>query len=143
MTTLRTFSSTAVLLLAALLTACATPDTRIERDPATYARLSPEDQAKVKAGNVGVGFDEASVKLALGEPDRVIERESTDGNGKVWVYYAPVPGFATPFGCSGFYPYSRWYNAAYVCSPGYTEYIENARVTFKDGKVVAVERSKP
>lgn len=135
--------SITALLLAITVAGCASPGARIERDPATYSRLSPEDQAKVRAGTVAVGFDEPTVKLALGEPDRVIERETTEGNGTVWVYYAPAPGFAAPFGCSGFYPYSRWYNAAYVCPPGFSEYVESARVTFKDGKAVAVERSKP
>lgn len=128
-------------LAALLLAGCATtPQSRIERDPASFSALTPEQQQKVRDGNVGVGFDEAAVRLALGPPDRVIERESADGNTQTWVYYAIVPNAYGPGYCAPGFPY---YGPAYYCqAPVASQYEERTRVLFKDGKVVSVERAR-
>jgi hypothetical protein len=130
------------LAILALLSACAsTPTSRIEKDPETFAKLTVEQQEKVKNGNVSVGFDEAAVKLAMGEPSRVIERETAEGISQVWVYYAAIPNGYGPYGCNGFTPYSRYYYTPF-CGAGTTDYIELARITFQGGKVLTVERSR-
>lgn len=131
----------AALVFVTLLSACATtPQSRIEKNPAAFSALSPEQQQRVKDGGVGVGFDEAAVRLAFGEPDRVIERESADGMTQVWIYYTVVPGFNNPY-CGVGFPY---YTAAYYCRPviSPTQYEERTRVNLKDGKVVSVERAR-
>ena len=75
-----------LIVLAAALVACAaTPTQRIERDPGAFAALPAEQQAQVRQGSIAVGFDAAAVRLALGPPDRVVERESGDGASEVWV----------------------------------------------------------
>jgi len=132
------FLITAAALTA--LSACATtPQARIDRDPDRFAALPPEQQARIREGSVGVGFDETAVRLALGEPDRVIERESEDGLTTAWLYYAAVPGFYNGAYCAPGFPY---YGYAYYCRPTpQTQYEERSRVIFKDGKVIAVERA--
>jgi len=127
-------------LMAALLAACATtPKSRIERDPASFAALTPEQQQQVQKGDVGIGFDEAAVRLAIGEPDRIVERESSEGRTQVWVYYAILPGFSSPY-CGAAFPY---YGYSYYCRPvTTTQYEERTRLSFKDGKVVSVERAR-
>lgn len=143
------FITVPILVVAALLlTACTiTPTQRIQRDPATFAALSPEQQERVKTGNVGVGFDPATVRMTLGEPDRVIERESAEGLTQVWVYYGIVAGYYNPYCSSAFPYYGRGYGYGYgsatdcrLSSP--LQYEELERVNFKDGKVVSVERAK-
>lgn len=136
------------VFVALLLAACSiTPAQRIQRDPASFAALSPEQQERVKTGSVGVGFDAATVRLALGEPDRVIERETAEGLTQVWVYYAIVAGYYSPYCHSAFPYYGRGYgygygNATDCRLSGPLQYEERERVNFKDGKVVSVERAK-
>lgn len=132
-----------LVLPALVLTACAaTPQSRIERDPASFAALPPEQQARVQQGGVGVGFDAAAVRLAMGEPDRIIERESAEGASQVWVYYTVLPGFNQPY-CGNGFPYYGFYGFNRYCGPvTATQYEERARVSFKDGKVVSVDRAR-
>lgn len=127
---------------ALLLTACATPQSRIERDPAAFAALTTAQQERVKKGEVAVGFDEAAVRLALGEPDRIIERETSEGISQAWVYYAIAADSYNAGYCAPGFPY---YSYRYYCPPIIvtpTQYQERMRLVFKDGKVSSVERAK-
>ena len=138
---MRTPSISALALAALLLAGCAlTPAQRIERDPTSFAALPAEQQQRAKEGSVGVGFDPAAVRIAYGEPDRIVERESAEGVSQVWVYYAVVPGFAGSPYCG---PGIGYYGYNYYCRPAApTQYEERSRIVFKDGKVVSVESSK-
>ena len=129
------------LLSAMLLAGCAATQTqRIARSPEVFAALSPEQQQKVKDGQVAVGFDEAAVRLAVGEPDRIVERETAEGLTQVWVYFGIVPGFYNSAYCAPGVPY---YGYASYCRPiSAPQYEERSRISFKDGKVVSVEREK-
>lgn len=130
-----------LLVTAALLQACvSTPQTRIEKNPAAYSALPPEQQQRVKEGSVGVGFDAAAVRLAIGEPDRIIERENAEGLTQLWVYYTIVPGYNDSGFCAPGFPYYGY--APYCRAPQPTRYEERSRVTFKDGRVVSVERAQ-
>lgn len=136
-------SSFALALSLLLLTGCATtPQSRIEKNPTAFAALSPEQQQKVQAGSVSVGFDTAAVELALGKPDRILERETAEGATLTWVYYTVRSDSYSPGFCGSSFPY---YGYAYYCRPVFvtpTQYEEHTRVVFKDGKVVSVERAK-
>lgn len=138
---MRPHLSAAFALAALLLGGCATtPQSRIEKNPSAFAALTPEQQERVKTGGVGVGFDEAAVRFALGEPDRVIERETAEGMTQSWVYYSLVSGFDNSGYCAPRFPY---YGAAFYCEPSRpNQYEERTRVVFKDGKVVSVDRAK-
>lgn len=129
-------------LAAMLLAACAsTPQSRIEKDPAAFSALPPEQQERVKQGGVGVGFDEAAVRLAIGEPDRIVERESAEGLTQVWSYFAVLPGYHDSGYCApGFFPHYGY--APYCRPPQPTQYEERSRIVFQGGKVVSVERAK-
>jgi hypothetical protein len=99
----------AVAVGALLLAGCSTPQTRIEKNPSTYARLTPEQQQLVKQGQIGIGFDADMVKLALGEPDHVNQLVNQEGTNEIWTYVT-VEGFDDPFLYGGYYPYARGYN---------------------------------
>ena len=124
----------------ALLCACSTPQSRIDGNPDTFSKLTPEQQALVKQGKVGIGFDEAAVKLALGNPDRISERTDTTGKSTVWRYveYESDSGVAL---YRGFYHYAY----APIYYPFYTDYSarrerDTLRVVFSDGKVTTIEQ---
>ncbi len=128
-------------LLATVLAGCAmTPASRIERNPEGFAALSPEQQQKVREGHVGIGFEPAAVRLAIGEPDRVIQRETVDGNTQIWVYYRLLH---SPYGAGYCAPGFPYYQNRYHCQPVLsTQYEESARVLFREGRVVSVERDQ-
>lgn len=68
------------------LAGCSTPASRIQGNPAAFARLNPQQQALVKAGQVAIGMDMDAVKLALGDPDRVTLRTDARGQVQIWHY---------------------------------------------------------
>lgn len=71
---------------ALFLGACSTPASRIQADPATFNRLTPQQQALVKVGQVSIGMDMSTVKLALGDPDRTTMRTDSSGQSQIWHY---------------------------------------------------------
>jgi hypothetical protein len=138
----------AVILLAAglaVLAGCSTPESRINDNPAAFARLTPEQQQLIKEGKVAIGFDQTTVKLALGDPDRIRERTDANGTSEIWsyvtyegddgmllyrgYYHRYYYGFGDPF-----YPY-------YLAYPTRREH-EHFRVVFREGRVVLIENEK-
>jgi outer membrane protein assembly factor BamE (lipoprotein component of BamABCDE complex) len=71
---------------AALLAGCSTPESRISDSPQVFARLNPDQQALVKAGQVAPGFEMDAVRLALGDPDRTLVVTDAGGQHEVWRY---------------------------------------------------------
>lgn len=122
------------------LAACATPQSRIDQDPAGFAKLPTEQQELIKQGKVAIGFDESAVKLALGEPARITERTDAHGKSVIWRYVQYEND-------SGATLYTGFYHAYYA--PIYPLFIESSttrherdrlRVVFTDGKVSAIEQ---
>lgn len=88
---LSTLRGLAGLGLAALVLAgCATPSSRIQDNPDLFNALAPEVQAKVQAGQIGIGFPQEAVFLALGKPDREYTRTTADGQVVVWSYIRTI-----------------------------------------------------
>ena len=132
------------LLIAAVgtfwMTGCSTHATRIHANPEIYARLAPEQQALVRAGQVALGFDFDAVKLALGDPDRVTTRTDADGQTVVWHYLTYEAGGRALY--TGYYHTARgwWGGARY---PYYMDFPDRRvrdrfSVQFKSGKVAAI-----
>jgi hypothetical protein len=84
--TTRNLRLASVVVCAALLGGCATPEARIKGRPDVFARLSPDQQALVKSGKVAPGLDMDAVRLALGEPDRVVVVTNAARQFEVWHY---------------------------------------------------------
>lgn len=130
-----------VALVGALfLAACATPESRIRANPEVFARLTPDQQAMVRAGHIGLGFDFEAVTLALGDPDRTTVRTDADGETVVWHYQSYDADGHVLF--RGYYHAGRgwWGGAAY---PYYLDYPnqhvrDRFRVQFHAGRVVAI-----
>jgi hypothetical protein len=130
-----------IAVLSALwLVGCSTPATRIKADPETYARLTAEQQALVRAGQIGLGFDFDAVKLALGDPNRVSTRTDADGETVTWHYLTYEANGRMLF--TGYYHVGRgwWGGAAY---PYYLDFPDRQvrdrfSVQFKGGRVAAI-----
>jgi hypothetical protein len=128
------------VLASGLLAACAiTPQGRIDQEPEVFAGLSPEQQALIRAGDVAIGFDEAAAKLALGPPDRVMERTTAEGSSTIWSYYVSGPGPGYAMACHDGFPFA--YRQVY-CLTTPRVYEEHMRLVFQGGKLVTVERQR-
>lgn len=92
---LRAFLIAAVGILAL---SCASVDSRIAKSQDVFDGYPPEVQAKIRAGEIGVGFSEEQVRMALGEPSRRTQVTSEDAVGEVWTWSRSVPGIGIGFG---------------------------------------------
>jgi outer membrane protein assembly factor BamE (lipoprotein component of BamABCDE complex) len=138
--------STALAGLA--LVGCSSPDSRIAANPAAFAALNPQQQALVKAGQVGIGMNMDAVKLALGDPDRVTLRADASGETQTWHYVTYEADGV--FLYSGFYHrgYGRrggWWGPAY---PYYLDYPnrqvqDRFTVEFRNGVTISVSKEMP
>lgn len=120
------------------LTACSTPQSRIEKDPALYASFPPAVQANVKQGKIAIGYTPQMVYVGWGRPDskRTITEEKT--KREVWIYL----GSRQEFDGYDFVQIPRCDGNGRPCGfyidqrPRYrTVFYERASVTFTDGKV--------
>jgi hypothetical protein len=157
-----------LLLSALLLTACAsTPQGRIEKYPELFAKVPTEQQPKVREGKLELGFTPEAVLLAAGSPDRRVEKTTPEGSTEIWHYYQAVPvgfvgggfdpcfysrfncfgggfhpgfygGFHPSFGFGGGFPpfFSPFYGG------GVSQFQDALVITFKDGRVVSIERDR-
>lgn len=73
---------------------CSTVDSRISKHEAAFSQWPPAVQQQVRAGQVGVGFTQEQVEVALGEPSRTFTRTNPDGTTQVWVYPDKGPHFS-------------------------------------------------
>jgi outer membrane protein assembly factor BamE (lipoprotein component of BamABCDE complex) len=149
---MKTTRNLLVLSLAAcmaLLVGCSTPDSRIKDSPAAFERLTPDQQALVKAGQIAPGFDMDAVRLALGDPDRTLIITNASGQHQVWRYvtYEDYQGVLI---YGGYYHRTRgwgrpyfWAGAPYY--DGYPARIhERLRVIFDtNARVSSIEQDQP
>lgn len=137
------------LLLASLLVAlfaagCSTPQSRIDKNPAAFSRLTPQQQDLIKKGQVALGFDKEAVQLALGEPDRLITRTDASGTKEIWSY-------TTYESADGAFLYRGWYHRYYCyADPMYPYYLnvpsrrdrERFRVVFEHDRVTEIQQER-
>jgi len=157
-----TLAATIALALLAVTLGCeTTPSDRIKANPDVYARFSPDAQQKIRRGDVEIGFTPDMVRLAKGEPDRVLSRREAGGVSETWMYESFVvhrPNDATyhfdRYFTEGPHDYNRDVKTRRAVErfdreaihrhnypfDYYEERYVELRVDFRDGKVVALER---
>lgn len=129
-------------LCASLLSGCASkPADRVEKKAALVASWPSDIQNKVKAGQVEVGYTKDQVWVALGDPDRIYTRTSTEGNTEVWAYLSHAPKFSFGVGVGSAGGGSAMGGSVMV-SPGQDHDDELKRVIFRNDLVQALEESK-
>lgn len=79
-----------ILLLAAVVSGCATAKSTVESRKAerasAYAALKPEERALIDQGHIKIGLPEDAVYIAWGQPSQVQNSESAAGTVTTWIY---------------------------------------------------------
>ena len=131
-----------VAVAAALsLVGCATPASRIRKNPELFATYSVEQQDLIKQGKIAVGFDMDAVRLALGAPDRVRTHVNNDGASQTWSYVTYETPDGMPLYRGWYHRYYRWGDPVYPWYAGYPGRIEHEhfRVIFdRTGHVATI-----
>jgi len=140
----------AAVLSVVWLAGCATPATRIRSNPEAFTRLNPDQQALIKAGQVGIGMDMSAVTLAVGKPDRVKVQTDADGQRFIWRYvdnrygYGGYPYWGWGGGWrhggwgGGYYGHGYWGGGAHAYGP--SQDVDRLRIVFKNGVVSSIEQ---
>lgn len=131
------FAGVALLLAAG----CSTTDSRISKNSDLVASWPADVQAKVRAGQVAVGFTPDQVRVALGEPDRTLARTEAQGSREVWVYLEKASKFSFGVGVGGGGGGTSVGGGVGVNTGGRGER-ELRRVIFESGRVSAIEEIK-
>lgn len=134
--------------LAVLVAGCvSTPESRIKRDPGLYASFPPDVQAKVKQGQVEVGFTKDMARIALGTPQRIHNRVTEAGQVEIWLYmgYRYISHYE-PMDSGYWYRdragrLRRSYDPVWV-DRGYSEEYPTLRLEFVGDQLKAIERMK-
>ena len=72
--------------LALLLAGCATPEKRIQQNQEIFDSFPVAAQARIRGGQIDLGFTPDMVRIALGEPQRKTLRRAADGEVEIWSY---------------------------------------------------------
>ncbi|TAN36953.1 MAG: hypothetical protein EPN23_07530 [Verrucomicrobia bacterium] len=135
------------LLLLFVVAGCATPETRIRKNPELFASFTPDVQAKVRQGHVAIGFSPEAVRMALGDPDRIYHRATTNGVNDVWAYtsydYRRDPQFVTVLSpVSDLRPNGLFVPSIVLVDVEQRQEYEALRLEFDGEKVKAIEAVK-
>jgi outer membrane protein assembly factor BamE (lipoprotein component of BamABCDE complex) len=79
-----------VLPLALLLAGCATPAQRIQQNQELFDTFPVAAQARIRSGQIDLGFTPDMVRIALGEPQHKTLRRSDAGETEIWLYVDSV-----------------------------------------------------
>lgn len=133
-----------VLVLAAALAACQSPQSRIKRNQAAFDVFPPEVQQAIREGRAEAGFTPEQVQMALGKPDRVYTQKTAELTREIWAYgIQGGPRVGVGLGMSSMH-LRNGSGSAYGSSLDVASDIPDGRTwlryVFENGKVVSVER---
>ena len=131
-----------VLVLAATLSACQPPQSRIKKNQAAFDAFPPEVQQAIREGRAEVGFTSEQAVMAIGKPDRVYTQKTAASNQEVWEYgVGGGSSVGLGFGMSSMGGASG-YGTGIGLSSDVMDPRARMRVVMENGKVVGVERRK-
>lgn len=128
----------AVSAISLSLAGCSTVDSRIHDNQSSFNAAPATVQAKIRAGQVDVGFTADQVKMALGKPDRVYTRTTAEGSSEVWAYADKGPSFSFGVGM-GSYSGSSAVGTGIAVGTGGDRRDDKVRIVFVGGVVRAIE----
>jgi hypothetical protein len=117
---------------------CSTTDSRIKSHQAAFDAAPAQVQAKIRAGQVEVGFTQEQVTMALGKPDRSYTRTTARGTAEIWAYADNTPSFSIGVGAVGGGG-GTMVGSGVALSSGGDRYDDKVRVIFEGGRVTAIE----
>ena len=118
-----------------LLLACASIEFAHQRQPGAFDSYPPEVQAKIRAGQIGVGFTPEMVEMAWGEPSRREQVTGEDFVADVWTWTRSSPGVGFGIGSGGYYGGNVGIGTGILVGEG-TRYEDRQQVEFRNGEVV-------
>ena len=133
------------VLLSGLLAGCAsTPAKRIAQNQALFDTLPVADQARIRGGEIDLGYTPDMVRIAYGDPQRQLVRRTAEGTTEIWDYLDTVHSYdrqrvdidgLSLYGAGGVRATS---GSAWI-SVLQEKQTLRARVEFRQGKVAAIE----
>ena len=134
----------ALLPLLLLLAGCASPEQRIQQNQDLFDSFPIATQARIRGGQIDLGFTPDMVRIALGDPQHKALRRVAAGETEIWLYFDSIrrydrqrvdidglslsgPGGRRSLGGSA------WINVEQ------TREFVRARVEFQNGVAVAIE----
>ena len=132
-----------------LLAGCAsTPEKRIEQSQSYFDTLPVAAQARIRGGQIDLGFNAEMVRIALGEPSRKLVRRLPEGDTEIWAYletdtryerqHVDIDGLSI-YGAGGAHATS---GGAWITLLQEKQFIRT-RVEFKNGLVSLIEEIAP
>lgn len=70
---------------------CSTPESRLQKNPEQYSRLSVDQQERALKGEIRAGDPVAVALLAQGKPSQKYKTKTPGGPVEVWVYTQQAP----------------------------------------------------
>ena len=133
------------VLLPCLLAGCAsTPAKRIAQNQDLFDSLPVADQARIRGGEIDLGYTPDMVRIAYGDPQRQRVRRTAEGTTEVWDYLDTVHSYdrqrvdidgLSIYGAGGV----RTTSGGAWISVLQEKQTLRARVEFRQGKVAAIE----
>lgn len=135
-----------VLVLLFLFAGCASPARRIKQNQELFDSFPVATQARIRGGQIDLGFTEEMTRIALGDPQRTLVRRTAEGEVKIWLYidtiqryerqHADIDGLSLyGSGVTGSIGGSAWFNVLQE-----REYVR-LRAELRNGRVVAIEEA--
>lgn len=134
--------------LALLLAGCATPEKRIQQNQEVFDSFPVAAQARIRGGQIDLGFTPDMVRIALGEPHRQTLRRSADGEVEIWFYFDSTRRYDRQrvdidgLGVSGPGGLRSVSGSAWINVEQNREYVRT-RVEFRNGVAIAIEEPAP
>lgn len=137
-----------LLPLALLLAGCATPAKRIQQNQELFDSFPVAAQARIRGGQIDLGFTPDMVRIALGEPQRKTLRRSAAGDLEVWFYLDTIRRYDRQrvdidgLSLSGPGGLRSLGGSAWINVEQSREFVR-VRVEFQNGAVTAIEEPAP
>ena len=133
-----------VLPLAVLLSGCATPAKRIEQNQELFDTFPVAAQARIRGGQIDLGFNPDMVRIALGEPQRQVLRRESSGETEIWFYLDSIRRYDRQrVDVDGLSFSGRSLGGSAWINVEQTREFVRTRVEFRNGVVTAIEEPVP
>ena len=133
-----------VLPLAVLLAGCATPAKRIQQNQELFDTFPVAAQARIRGGQIDLGFNPDMVRIALGEPQRQVLRRESSGETEIWFYLDSVRRYDRQrVDIDGLSFSGRSLGGSAWINVEQTREFVRTRVEFRNGVVTAIEEPVP
>jgi len=132
------------LLLLLLLAGCSSPAHRIQKNQELFDTFPVATQARIRGGEIDLGFTADMTRIALGEPQHTLLRRTAEGEREIWLYidtiqryerqHANIDGISL-YGSGG----SRSVGGSVWINVLQEREITRLRAEFQNGRVIAIE----